>query len=245
MVALVWLDPGDPFPPTRNALDDPDGLLCAGADLSIDTLKRAYSRGIFPWYSDDQPILWWTPSPRMVLTPENFHASRSLRKHLRKNDWHISIDQHFAEVVSHCANTPRDGQPGTWITDEMQAAYLDFHQAGYAHSIEVLEGDQLVGGLYGVCLGQVFFGESMFSHADNASKTALWFLCALAAPRFDVRLVDCQMQTSHLATLGAEPMARGAFERQLDALQRQPNRGQWSAPSQDLASWLRQYRLEP
>src|SRR5690606_21366934 len=161
-----------------------------------------------------------------------------------KNDWHISIDQHFAEVVSHCANTPREGQPGTWITDEMQAAYLDFHQAGYAHSIEVLKDGQLVGGLYGVCLGQVFFGESMFSHADNASKTALWFLCALAATRFDIRLVDCQMQTSHLATLGASPMPRRAFEQQLDALQRQPNRGEWAAPSQDLASWLRQYRLE-
>lgn len=245
MVALVWLDPGDPFPPTHHALDDPDGLLCAGADLSVDTLRRAYAKGIFPWYSDDQPILWWTPSPRMVLQPGRFHTSRSLRKHLRKTDWHISIDQHFEEVVSHCANTPRDGQPGTWITDEMQAAYLDFHHAGYAHSIEVLDNGHLVGGLYGVCLGQVFFGESMFSHADNASKAALWFLCALAGVRFDVRVIDCQMQTEHLATLGARPMPRSAFEQQLGELQRQPNHGEWASPSQDLASWLRQYRLEP
>ena len=245
MVALVWLDPGDPFPPTHHALDDPDGLLCAGADLSVDTLRRAYAKGIFPWYSDDQPILWWTPSPRMVLQPGQFHTSRSLRKHLRKTDWHISIDQHFEEVVRHCANTPRDGQPGTWITDEMQAAYLDFHHAGYAHSIEVLDNGHLVGGLYGVCLGQVFFGESMFSHADNASKAALWFLCALAGVRFDVRVIDCQMQTEHLATLGARPMPRSAFEQQLGELQRQPNHGEWASPSQDLASWLRQYRLEP
>lgn len=244
MVALVWLDPGDPFPPTRHALDDPDGLLCAGADLSVDTLKRAYSQGIFPWYSDGQPILWWTPSPRMVLSPEQFHASRSLRKQLRTQDWHLSVDQHFKQVVTCCASTPRDGQPGTWITDEMQDAYVAFHQAGYAHSIEVLKGDALVGGLYGVCLGQVFFGESMFSHTDNASKVALWFLCTLAGLRFDIRLVDCQMQTAHLASLGARPVPRAQFERQLVGLQGHPNRGHWAAPSQSLASWLREYRLE-
>ena len=243
MVALVWLDPGDPFPPTREALSDPEGLLAAGADLSPTTLINAYSRGIFPWFSDGDPILWWSPTPRMVLNPANFHTSKSLLKFLRRTDYHFAIDQNFASVINHCASTPRDGQPGTWITDEMQQAYIALNNEGIAHSVEVYQDSQLVGGLYGVCIGKMFFGESMFSTKDNASKCALFLLCALRH-ELGISLIDCQMQTPHLATLGAAPMSRDQFESALAERVNEANKAEWRATASDLASWRRRYRLE-
>ncbi len=226
MVALVWLDPGDPFPPTSEALRDPPGLLAAGGDLSPDTLLRAYRHGIFPWFSNGEPILWWTLSPRLVLRPEQFHLSRSLRKTLRQSDWQFSVDQQFTQVIRQCAQVPRPGQPGTWITGDMQQAYVDLHHLGHAHSIEVYHRQTLVGGLYGVCLGQVFFGESMFSLRSDASKIALFLLCHLHE-QLGIALVDCQMETPHLISLGATSLGREAFETQLAVLQRDENRGLW------------------
>ena len=243
MVALVWLDPGDPFPPTSEVLDDPEGLLAAGADLPPTTLTNAYSRGIFPWFSDGDPILWWSPTPRMVLNPAHFHASRSLLKFLRRTDYHFAIDQHFADVIRHCAAAPREGQPGTWITEEMQQAYIHLHNAGIAHSVEVYQDGQLVGGLYGVCIGEMFFGESMFSLKDNASKCALFLLCALRN-ELGISLIDCQMQTPHLVTLGAQPLSRDQFESALAERVNEANKAEWRATASDLASWRRRYRLE-
>lgn len=249
MVALIWLDPGDPFPATTEVLDDPPGLLAAGADLSPDTLIRAYSQGIFPWFSEGEPILWWSLSPRMVLPPEQFHLSRSLKKSLRQTPFDVAIDQQFEQVVRHCAETPRDGQPGTWITEEMQAAYSRLHQLGHAHSVEISLNGTLVGGLYGVCLGRVFFGESMFSHHNNASKAALQALCLLAQP-LNLALIDCQMQTDHLASLGATTMSREAFEQRLAELVDNPALDQteatspWPRSPMSLASLTGEYRLE-
>jgi leucyl/phenylalanyl-tRNA--protein transferase len=248
MVALIWLDPGAPFPSTTEVLDDPPGLLAAGADLSPDTLIRAYSRGIFPWFSEGEPILWWSLSPRMVLRPEQFHLSRSLKKSLRQTPFNVTIDQQFEQVARHCAETPRHGQPGTWITEEMQTAYCRLHQQGHAHSIEISLNGVLVGGLYGVCLGRVFFGESMFSHHSNASKAALYVLCLLAES-LDLALIDCQMQTDHLASLGATTLGRDAFEHKLSQLVGQApsltNRSRlWAHSSISLASLTERYRLD-
>lgn len=237
MVALIWLDPGDPFPDTDEALDDPAGLLAAGGDLSPATLVRAYNRGIFPWFSDGEPILWWTLSPRLTLKPHQFHCSRSLAKFMRHSDWSVAIDTCFEQVVKQCAGVARTGQPGTWITAEMQQAYVELHKQGNAHSIEIFHGGNLVGGLYGVCLGQVFFGESMFSLASNASKAALWALCHLHQ-QLDIALIDCQMETSHLSSLGAAPLPRAEFEHQLKRLQRRPNQGHWQLTANSCLSAL-------
>lgn len=249
MVALTWLDPGDPFPATTEVLNDPPGLLAAGADLTPDTLILAYSQGIFPWFSEGEPILWWSLSPRMVLIPRQFHLSRSLKKSLRKTPFDVAIDQQFEQVVRHCAETPRDGQPGTWITKEMQAAYCQLHQLGHAHSVEISLNGTLVGGLYGVCLGRVFFGESMFSHHSNSSKAALLALCLLAQP-LNLALIDCQMQTNHLASLGATTMTRDVFEQRLAQLVGNPALAQadktspWLQSPMSLASLTGEYRLD-
>jgi len=233
VVALVWLDPGDPFPPTSEALADPPGLLAAGGDLSPGTLLRAYRQGIFPWFSEGDPILWWTLSPRLVLSPDQFHASRSLRKALRRTPWQYAIDQRFADVIQHCAAVPRAGQPGTWISPAMQQAYLRLHQLGHAHSVEIYRDGQLVGGLYGVCLGQAFFGESMFSLESDASKVALHTLCQLHT-ELDIALVDCQMETPHLMSLGARSLDRQTFEQALARHQQRDNRGLWPRPRSPL-----------
>ena len=210
MVALPWLAPGDPFPPAHQALRDPEGLVAAGADLTVPTLLRAYGSGLFPWFNEGDPPLWWSPDPRLVLYPAHFHCSRSLARTLRGGRFSFSLDTCFAAVIRACAATPRRGQPGTWIVPAMQEAYLSLHQAGHAHSLEVWQEGQLVGGLYGVRLGGIFFGESMFSLASNASKAALAALSRLAEP-LAMELIDCQVDSPHLRTLGAETLPRREF----------------------------------
>lgn len=206
---IPWLKADDPFPPVHRALREPDGLLAAGSDLSQDRLLDAYRHGIFPWYSDGQPVLWWSPDPRMVLHPQAIVLSRSLRKRLRKADYEIRVDTRFREVMAACAE-PRDGQSGTWITDEMADAYAALHGAGFAHSVETWMGDELAGGLYGVAIGRVFYGESMFTRATDASKLALAHL-ARQLVRWEFGLIDCQMATPHLLSLGAQLIPRPTF----------------------------------
>ncbi|MGQ7260489.1 leucyl/phenylalanyl-tRNA--protein transferase [Vreelandella sp. V005] len=207
---LPWLSSPYPiFPAISTALDSPNGLLAAGGQLSPVWLVDAYRQGIFPWFSDDDPILWWSPDPRMILLPEQFKQRRSLTKRLRHGGFHITLDQHFDQVIHACA-APRDELGGTWITNEMRAAYGQLHALGIAHSIEVHQGGQLVGGLYGIAMGPMFFGESMFSHTPDASKVALAHL-ARAMREHDGKLIDCQMHTPHLASLGAITVAREAF----------------------------------
>ena len=200
----------EPFPPTSAALDDPNGLLAVGGDLSAARLLEAYQRGIFPWYEPGEPILWWTPQPRAVLRPAEFHASKSLRKFLKTTDWHVECDLRFEQVIDACA-APSPGREETWISDDMKAAYLELHRLGYAHSVEVIDKSGLIGGLYGVKLGSVFFGESMFSIKSNASKIALHAICKkelLGA----LSLIDCQMPNAHLQSLGMTLITRAEFE---------------------------------
>ena len=191
MTAPYWLNPYDPtdFPDVSLALREPDGLLAVGGDLRIERLLAAYQRGIFPWYSGDQPILWWSPDPRSVLFPDKLHISRSLRKTLRKQLFTITFDTAFEEVIHACSEPRADGL-GTWITDEMQQAYLRLHQSGYAHSVECWLNGKLVGGLYGVAMGKVFFGESMFSRVTDASKIAFVFLVR-QLQRWQFEMIDC------------------------------------------------------
>ena len=203
----------DPFPPTSTALEDPNGLLAVGGDLSAARLLAAYQRGIFPWYEAGEPILWWTPQPRAVLRPSEFHESKSLRKFLKTRDWRVEYDQRFEQVIEACA-APSPGREETWISDDMKAAYLELHRLGYAHSVEVLDNDCLVGGLYGVKLGKIFFGESMFSNTPNASKVALKALCELGSLG-GLSLIDCQMPNEHLLSLGMTLIQRENFEMEL------------------------------
>jgi len=207
---ITWLDPFDPdytFPHVETALLNPEGLLAAGGDLSLNRLLKAYRSGIFPWYENGQPILWWSPDPRGVFFLDKFHISRSLRKALRKHPWKVTFDADFKQTVLACA-APRSYARGTWITDEMADAYTNLHQHGYAHSVELWdEHDQLVGGIYGVLIGKMFFGESMFSSETNASKITLTYLVAhLQAWGFT--LLDCQLPSAHLSSLGAESLRR-------------------------------------
>ncbi|CAM3528588.1 leucyl/phenylalanyl-tRNA--protein transferase [Parendozoicomonas haliclonae] len=213
---IPWIDDEYPaFPPVDEALKDPDGLLCAGGNLDPMTLRRAYKSGIFPWFNEGQPILWWSPDPRMVLTPSSFRFSRRLKRFLRSSGWTITANRDFEAVIRACASIRRDGQDGTWITEDMVLAYLAFHYVGHACSIEVWdEQNQLCGGLYGVALGRMFFGESMFSNTSNASKAALATL--MQSGCFD--LVDCQMQTSHLSSQGGFLMKRAEFIDQIKLL---------------------------
>lgn len=209
---ITWLTPdGDRewFPPLDQALDEPEGLLAAGGDLSPTRLMAAYRRGIFPWYSAGQPVLWWAPDPREVLAPADFKCSRSLAKSLRNRGFEVSHDRAFGEIVTACA-ARRENSTGTWITPEMHAAYSDLHARGHAHSVEVRLGEQLVGGLYGVLLGGIFFGESMFSRERDASKVALAWLVERAKAT-GLQLIDCQLPTPHLRSLGSKPMPRNEF----------------------------------
>jgi leucyl/phenylalanyl-tRNA--protein transferase len=213
MKTVTWLSPQDSperFPPPEQALDEPAGLLAAGGDLSPERVIAAYRRGIFPWYSPGQPVLWWSPDPRAVLFPEEFHCTRSLAKTLRNGKYTSTLDTDFAGVIDGCA-APRPGSPGTWITCEMRAAYLTLHRLGCAHSIETWSADCLVGGLYGVRLGGVFFGESMFSRERDASKVALAHLVALCR-RNALAVIDCQLPSRHLASLGARTIPRAQFQ---------------------------------
>ncbi len=213
MPAPFWIEHDSPdysFPDVCLSLTDPDGLLAIGGDLSQARLLSAYQSGIFPWYSEGQPILWWSPDPRFVLFPQHLKISRSLRKTIRKQQFAISINKDFDSVIQACSRTIRPGQSGTWITDDMYHAYIKLHDAGYAHSVEAWHGQQLVGGLYGVAIGRVFFGESMFSHQTDASKVA--FACFVKhIHKLGFQLIDCQVYTSHLQSLGAEPISRLKF----------------------------------
>jgi leucyl/phenylalanyl-tRNA---protein transferase len=211
---IPWLDSTSSFPPLVSALSHPNGLLAAGGDLSPSRLITAYRHGIFPWYSEGQPVLWWSPDPRMVLYVDEFKISRSLAKRIGRGDYEIRIDTAFAEVIDECARVPRDEQHGTWITREMSAAYRHLHELGYAHSVEAWAAGGLVGGLYGLALGKVFFGESMFARASDASKVSLAALVSVLRSQ-GVPLIDCQQETSHLASLGARPISRRQFSRHL------------------------------
>jgi leucyl/phenylalanyl-tRNA--protein transferase len=209
---IAWLsdtDSPDAFPQVSSALSDPEGLLAAGGDLSRDRLLAAYVRGIFPWYDEGQPVLWWSPDPRCVLWPDKLHISRRLRQQLRNSAAEIRFNTAFASVVEQCAGERRS-QQGTWITQAMKAAYQDLHDAGWAHSIEVWADDALIGGLYGLCIGRVFFGESMFSAKANASKMAMIGLTRHMIAN-DLDLLDCQVVSPHLLTLGATTIPRQEF----------------------------------
>jgi len=214
---IAWLGMRTPFPPIAAALAEPNGLLAAGGDLSPDRLLAAYRHGIFPWYSEGQPILWWSPNPRMVLYTGELRVSRSLAKRVRSGIFELRIDTAFHQVIQACSQTPREGQRGTWITPEIVAAYVELHRRGYAHSVESWRDDRLVGGLYGLALGRVFFGESMFAHETDASKVALVHLVA-KLQHLGVPLIDCQQETAHLAALGARPIARERFATHLAEL---------------------------
>jgi len=210
---LKWLGPDEPFPPVEAALEEPNGLLCAGADLSHGRLLDAYRHGIFPWFSRGEPLLWWSPNPRMVLHCDELKVPRSLAKSVRNKGYEVRIDTSFAEVLKGCATRAE----GTWLGPEMRAAYLALHRAGHAHSFETWLGGKLVGGLYGVAIGRMFYGESMFSRATDASKVALVALVReLKARGFP--LIDCQMNTPLLASLGAREIPRGDFLRALSTL---------------------------
>ncbi|MEW6647816.1 MAG: leucyl/phenylalanyl-tRNA--protein transferase [Pseudomonadota bacterium] len=208
-----WLDPSDrsyAFPAVEHALHEPDGLLAVGGDLAPQRILNAYRHGIFPWFSPGQPILWWSPDPRAVLFPDKLKVARSLRKTINKGSYQVRFDTAFARVIRACAETPRRGQNGTWITEEMQQAYIRLHEMGYAHSAESWHGNELAGGLYGIRLGRVFYGESMFSHKTDASKVAFVHLVRRLQEQ-GVVLIDCQVTTDHLLSLGAEEIPRRRF----------------------------------
>jgi leucyl/phenylalanyl-tRNA---protein transferase len=213
---IPWLEGDEPFPPLARALARPNGLLAAGGDLSPERLLAGYRRGIFPWFAENDPILWWSPDPRMVLFPEELKVSRSLAKAIRNRPYEVGFDGAFREVIAACA-APRDGANGTWITEPMRDAYERLHRLGHAHSVEVRIDGELAGGLYGVALGRVFFGESMFTRARDASKIALVALVE-RCKRESIALIDCQMHTPHLESLGAREIPRRDFARLLQEL---------------------------
>ncbi len=218
MTTIVWVNPDTPLPDPRRA--SVEGLLAAGADLSVHRLEEAYAKGIFPWFNQGDPVLWWSPDPRMVLPCEALHVSRSLAKRLRQlaraqtaegapARWQVTTDMAFEAVIAACAE-PVDGRMLTWISDDLRQAYCAWHRSGRAHSVEVWENGCLVGGLYGVCLGRMFFGESMFSRRPDASKLALVYLVR-RLQQLGIGHIDCQQETRHLASMGARPMARADF----------------------------------
>lgn len=213
---IAWLDRTLRFPPLAAALHEPNGLLAVGGDLAPQRLLEAYRRGIFPWYSPGDPILWWSPDPRMVLFPGELKISRSLTKTLRNKAYEVRFDTAFEAVIGACA-APRNGESGTWIVQDIQEAYVRLHALGYAHSVETWIDGELAGGLYGVAIGRMFYGESMFAVARDASKIALVHLVRHLAAR-DYGMIDCQMETPHLATLGARPLPRTEFARRLEEL---------------------------
>ena len=223
---IPWLEDDALFPPVSRALRSPNGLLCAGGALTPERVIDAYSRGIFPWFSEGDPILWWSPDPRMVLFPDELKVSRSLRKTVARETYETRFDTSFREVMESCAQ-PRNGQGGTWIVPDMVAAYTALHERGFAHSVESWSEGRLVGGLYGVALGKVFFGESMFARAPDASKVALVKLVErLGAGGY--RVIDCQQATAHLASLGAREIPRSAFAQLLrESIQYPPSGESW------------------
>jgi leucyl/phenylalanyl-tRNA--protein transferase len=213
VIPILGSDPESPFPSTDLALEHPPGLLAVGGDLSPTRLINAYRQGIFPWYSDEQPILWWSPAPRCVIYPDAVHVSRRLRRRYNQGQFALSVDQAFSEVVEACSAPRRDNE-GTWITTEMKSAYIHLHEMGVAHSIEVRIDDELAGGIYGLALGSVFFGESMFSKREDTSKIALVALCR-QLQEWDFTLLDCQVANPHLLSMGAREISREDFNRYL------------------------------
>ena len=210
-----WLKQDDlSFPDPENALTEPNGLLAVGGDLSLERLLSAYKLGIFPWYEDGQPILWWSPDPRMVVFPDELHISKSLKKIINRKVFKVSFNQNFPAVILACANQRSKNRDGTWITDEIQQAYIHLHQAGWAHSVEVWDDNNLVGGLYGIALGKIFFGESMFNEQNNASKVAFVYLTQSLKDQ-NFKLIDCQVSSEHLASLGAKEIRREKFMQHL------------------------------
>jgi len=241
MTRIVWLssdDPPDAFPRASEALSEPNGLLAAGGDLAPDRLLYAYAHGIFPWFENGQPPLWWSPDPRCVLLPEQFHCSRRLRQFVKRSDMTLSFNQDFAAVIRAC-RAGREHIPGTWITDDMERAYISLFELGWAHSVEVWDGNSLVGGLYGIAIGRVFFGESMFSKMPNASKIAMMGLSQQLTVR-NFALLDCQVVSPHLLSLGATQVGRQEFLDQLAVACNPPSKtADWPRdrlPVNDLAS---------
>jgi len=231
---IPWLRTHTPFPPIDTALSDPNGLLAAGADLSPERLVEAYRNGIFPWYAQGDPVLWWSPDPRMVLFVDEFRVRRSLAKVLRARRFEIRVDCRFRDVMVACATASRPGQYGTWITGSVIDAYCALHQRGLAHSVEAWKDGTLAGGLYGVAIGRMFFGESMFARENDASKVALANLVAILRLR-KMPMIDCQQETAHLATLGARPIPRRAFADRLAALiHSEEASGPWQPPPVDV-----------
>ncbi|HEY9255447.1 MAG TPA: leucyl/phenylalanyl-tRNA--protein transferase [Stenotrophomonas sp.] len=227
--ALLSDDPLAPFPPVEQALRDPDGLLAVGGDLSPARLLNAYAHGIFPWFSAGQPILWWSPDPRVTFDTAGFRLPSRLRRQLRRSNWSLRADTAFDAVIAHCAHTPRPGQDGTWILPAMRRAYAALHELGHAHSVEVYEGEVLVGGIYGVGIGRMFFGESMFSGRSGGSKVALAALAGFLHEQ-DCPLIDAQVENPHLRSLGARLMPREAFMGQVSELVAEPGlEGSWAA----------------
>jgi leucyl/phenylalanyl-tRNA--protein transferase len=214
MIFRLDPDPYSDFPDAALAEAEPNGLLAVGGDLSPIRLIKAYRHGIFPWFSAGEPILWWSPNPRTVLYPEKIKISRSLRKTLRHELFRVSYDQAFGQIIKACAK-PRDGSPGTWLVPQMIRAYTELHKLGMAHSVEVWQQERLVGGLYGVAIGRVFYGESMFSRVPDSSKVALAHLCQTLLA-LDFKMIDCQVYTKHLISLGAEEIPRKQFCQHLD-----------------------------
>ena len=232
MIPILARDPESPFPPTDQALDYPQGLLAIGGDLSPARLINAYRQGIFPWYSQGQPILWWSPAPRCVIVPDKVHVSRRLRRRYNQGRYSVTADQAFAQVIEACT-APRRDQPETWITPEMQAAYNRLHEIGVAHSVEVSVNGELAGGIYGLALGRVFFGESMFSRYVDASKVALVALCR-QLHLWGFTLLDCQVSNSHLLSMGAREIPRQAFERCLPSA---PDPDRWGTDFHCAERW--------
>jgi leucyl/phenylalanyl-tRNA--protein transferase len=215
MIPILGSDPESSFPPVEQALEYPQGLLAAGGDLSPARLIKAYQHGIFPWYSEDQPILWWSPAPRCVIYPSDVHVSRRLRRHYNQGRFSLTADLEFDRVIKACAE-PRVQQEGTWITHDMTMAYNRLHQMGVAHSVEVWADNELAGGIYGLALGRIFFGESMFSRTQDASKIALVALCHQLR-QWKFTLMDCQITNPHLVSMGAIEISRGEFQDQIQA----------------------------
>ncbi|MDO9598155.1 MAG: leucyl/phenylalanyl-tRNA--protein transferase [Azoarcus sp.] len=233
---IPWLDGEPGFPPLEQALSEPNGLLAAGGELSPAWLLAAYRRGIFPWFSGEEPILWWSPDPRLVLMPDEIRIHRSLRKVLRQQRFEIRIDTAFPQVMAECA-APREPGASTWITPRMQAAYCRMHELGYAHSVECWQHEKLVGGLYGMAVGRAFFGESMFSRETDASKVALAYL-ARVLESLDFAVIDCQMTTPHLLSMGAREIRRSEFGAALERLTRQNETpGHWPQELANAISW--------
>ncbi|MGH8728951.1 MAG: leucyl/phenylalanyl-tRNA--protein transferase [Burkholderiales bacterium] len=224
---ISWLAGDDPFPPVSRALAEPNGLLAAGGDLTLPRLLEAYALGIFPWYQKSEPILWWSPDPRMVLFPNELKVSRSLAKTLRKKQFDVRMDTAFPDVIAECAKSRGNGERGTWITPAMKKAYIDLFRAGFAHSIETYCDGELAGGLYGVSLGRVFFGESMFYRRRDASKIALVY-CMRQLQRWNFGVLDCQMESGHLVSMGARLIPRREFARLLEELVHYPAPSVWA-----------------